>query len=359
MAKVIGVRFRNAGKSYYFDPDGKEYSVGENVIVETAQGLEIGKVSMAVKEINEEQIVSPLKKVVRAATKADERKAEENTEKERRALAVAEEKAAAHGLDMKFVRVEYAFDGSKGVFFFTSEGRVDFRELVKELASAFHMRIELRQIGVRNETKMLGGLGPCGQPCCCSRFLGGFQPVSIKMAKEQGLSLNPTKISGLCGRLMCCLKYEQDTYEKAHRKMPPVGAEVKTADGVGRVQEVNALKETVRVTISNGDQLEIREFPYTEVQMTRPFRRGKEEKTDTDEIPEELTETLVEESQEKKEAPKKPRNHHGDGQKGEQKEVKNNGEENKREPSHHRRRHGRGKNNGNNGNKEQAHESNH
>ncbi|MBP5661828.1 MAG: stage 0 sporulation family protein [Clostridia bacterium] len=353
MAKVIGVRFRNTGKSYYFDPDGKEISVGTDVIVETAQGQEIGRVTMAVKEVNEEQIVAPLKKVVRVATRADERKAEENAEKEARALEIAEEKAAAKGLEMKFIRVEYAFDGTKGVFFFTSEGRVDFRELVKELASAFHMRIELRQIGVRDETKLLGGLGPCGQPCCCNRFLGGFQPVSIKMAKEQGLSLNPTKISGLCGRLMCCLKYEQDTYEKAHRKMPSVGAEVKTADGVGRVQEVNALKETVKVTISNGDQFEVREFPYTEVQVTRPFHRRKENESSdslSEDVPE--TEELPASAPPEKEKTRDGRGKNANKEKTEQKEGS--GAE---KPEHRpRRRHGHGRHNGN---KEQSHESNH
>lgn len=269
MAKVVGIQFRNTGKTYYFDPDNKEIPVGTGVIVETAQGVEYGVTTIATRIIPEEQVVAPLKKILRIATPNDDKKLKDNKEKEIRALEIAEKKAEAHNLDMKFVRVEYTFDCLKAVFYFTSDGRVDFRELVKELASTFRTRIELRQIGVRDETKMLGGLGPCGQPCCCSRFLGGFQPVSIKMAKEQGLSLNPTKISGLCGRLMCCLKYEQHHYEQTHKKMPPVGAEVKTPDGDGKIQETNVLKETVRVTVSNGDQIELKEYRYKDVRVLK------------------------------------------------------------------------------------------
>lgn len=284
MAKIIGVRFRNTGKTYYFDPGDKNIAAGVGVIVETAQGMEYGDVTIGTKDVPPEQIVAPLKKIIRLATPADKKKLEENQAKEERALGIAEKKAQGYGLDMKFIRVEYTFDGAKAVFYFTSDGRVDFRELVKELASTFHTRIELRQVGVRDETKMLGGLGLCGQPCCCSRFLGGFQPVSIKMAKEQGLSLNPTKISGLCGRLMCCLKYEQNHYEQAHKKMPPVNAEVRTADGQGRIQEVNVLKETVKVTVHIGDQIELREYPYTEVKVLKmPGKRNKEE-NDAEEI---------------------------------------------------------------------------
>ena len=283
MAKVVGIRFRNTGKTYYFDPDNKYIEVGTGVIVETAQGVEYGTASVATKIIPEEQIVAPLKKIVRVATPQDDKKLEENKEKERKALAIAEKKAETHKLDMKFVRVEYTFDCLKAVFYFTSDGRVDFRDLVKELASTFRTRIELRQIGVRDETKMLGGLGPCGQPCCCSRFLGGFQPVSIKMAKEQGLSLNPTKISGLCGRLMCCLKYEQHHYEQTHKIMPPVGAEVKTPDGEGRIQETNVLKETVRVTVTNGDQIEIKDYHYKDVRVTRLPKRSNAVKEEENE----------------------------------------------------------------------------
>ncbi len=269
MAKIVGIRFRNSGKTYYFDPDGKNISIGTGVIVETAQGVEYGNTAVATKDVPDREIVAPLKKIIRVANEADKRKLDENRQKELRALDIAGQKAEAHKLDMKFVRVEYTFDCAKAVFYFTSDGRVDFRELVKELASTFRTRIELRQIGVRDETKLLGGLGPCGQPCCCSRFLGGFQPVSIKMAKEQGLSLNPTKISGLCGRLMCCLKYEQHHYESTHKKMPPVGAEVKTPEGDGRIQEVNVLKETVKVTVKNGDQIEMHTFDYNDVKVIK------------------------------------------------------------------------------------------
>ena len=283
MAKVVGIRFRNTGKTYYFDPDNKDIEAGTGVIVETAQGVEYGVASIGTKIIPEEQIVAPLKKILRVATENDGRKLEENKKKEIKALEIAEKKAADHKLDMKFVRVEYTFDCAKAVFYFTSDGRVDFRELVKELASTFRTRIELRQIGVRDETKMLGGLGPCGQPCCCSRFLGGFQPVSIKMAKEQGLSLNPTKISGLCGRLMCCLKYEQHHYEQTHKKMPPVGAEVKTPDGEGKIQEANVLKETVRVTVTNGDQIELKEYPYKDVRVLKMPKRSNAPKEEDDE----------------------------------------------------------------------------
>ncbi|MBR2861688.1 MAG: stage 0 sporulation family protein [Clostridia bacterium] len=284
MAKVVGIRFRNTGKTYYFDPDNKEIQLGQGVIVETAQGVEYGSTTIATKDIPPEQIVAPLKKIIRVATEADEKKLKENKGKEERALGIAQKKADAAKLEMKFIRVEYTFDCAKAVFYFTSDGRVDFRDLVKELAGAFHTRIELRQIGVRDETKLLGGLGPCGQPCCCSRFLGGFQPVSIKMAKEQGLSLNPTKISGLCGRLMCCLKYEQHHYEQAHKKMPPVNAEVKTPDGDGKIQEVNVLKETVKVTVVNGDQIELKEYPYKAVRVLKMPKRASHKEEDNEEI---------------------------------------------------------------------------
>ncbi len=254
MAVVIGVRFKEVGKIYYFDPDQKDYSLGELVIVETARGVECGTVAIANKEVADESIVKPLKKVVRSANKEDLRRMEENRQKEKRAYRICQEKINANRLEMKLVGVEYAFDNSKILFYFTADGRVDFRELVKDLASVFRTRIELRQIGVRDEAKMLGGLGICGRPFCCSSFLGEFQPVSIKMAKEQGLSLNPTKISGTCGRLMCCLKYEQPAYEELLRTTPKVGAVVNTPDGRGVVKEVSLLTGQLKVNLQSSDE---------------------------------------------------------------------------------------------------------
>ena len=224
MAEVIGVRFKEVGKVYYFDPDNKKLKLDDTVIVETSRGVECGKVAIANKEVPDEEIVHPLKKLVRVATKEDLRRLEDNARKEKDAMKVCEQKIAEHGLEMKLVDVEYTFDNSKILFYFTADGRVDFRALVKDLASVFRTRIELRQIGVRDESKMLGGLGVCGRPFCCSSFLGEFHPVSIKMAKEQGLSLSPTKISGTCGRLMCCLKYEQEAYTDLLKHTPKVGA---------------------------------------------------------------------------------------------------------------------------------------
>ena len=221
MAEIIGVRFKEVGKIYYFDPNGGSYRVGEPVVVETSRGTECGTVAISNREVDQTRVVKPLKKVTRPATQEDLRRVEENHKKEEKAFRIAQEKIALCKLEMKLVEVEYAFDGSKILFYFTADGRVDFRELVKELAGVFRTRIELRQIGVRDEAKMLGGLGICGRPFCCASFLGEFQPVSIKMAKEQGLSLNPTKISGACGRLMCCLKYEQDAYEDLLRSCRP------------------------------------------------------------------------------------------------------------------------------------------
>ena len=235
MAVIIGVRFKNTGKVYYFDPGQNQLEKGSLVVVETARGIECGEVVIPNKEVADSTIVKPLKPVLRPATPEDKRRAKENAEKEQRAMRVCQEKIAAHKLDMKLVDVEYTFDNSKILFYFTADGRVDFRDLVKDLASVFRTRIELRQIGVRDEAKMLGGLGICGRPFCCSQFLSDFQPVSIKMAKEQGLSLNPTKISGSCGRLMCCLKYEQDAYESLLRMTPKVGALVTTKEGKGVV----------------------------------------------------------------------------------------------------------------------------
>lgn len=249
MTEVISVKFKPDGRAYFFDPAGVTANVGDLVVVETARGIECATVSEAVKAVDDIKIVKPLKKVLRLADSIDKRKVEENRKKADEAFKVCEKKIAEHKLDMKLVDVEYAFDGNKILFYFTSDGRVDFRDLVKDLASSFHTRIELRQIGVRDEAKMLGGLGICGQPFCCARFLDDFQPVSIKMAKEQGLSLNPTKISGSCGRLMCCLKYEQDAYEYLNSITPPVGSLVKTPSGNGVVVDENPLTGILYVRI--------------------------------------------------------------------------------------------------------------
>ena len=265
MATVIGVRFKKAGKVYYFDPNEIWPKPGDSVIVETARGVEFGEVVTGARTVSDEQIVTPLKKVVRIATDEDISQVEQNRENERRAYDICQEKIAQHKLEMKLVDVEYACDCSKIIFYFTANGRVDFRMLVKDLAAVFKTRIELRQIGVRDEAKMLGGLGPCGRPICCGTFLGDFQPVSIKMAKEQNLSLNPTKISGLCGRLMCCLKYEQDNYEEARKRLPRVGRDVLTPDGRGHVIDVNVLRETVRVRFQNGDNVEVKEYSADDV----------------------------------------------------------------------------------------------
>ena len=270
MATVIGVRFKKAGKVYYFDPCEVWPRPGDSVVVETARGVEFGEVVTGAREVADEQIVAPLKKVVRIATEEDVRRAEYNEKREAEAFRVCQEKVAKHKLEMKLVSVEYTFDNSKIIFYFTANGRVDFRELVKDLASVFKMRIELRQIGVRDEAKMLGGLGSCGRPICCGAFLGDFQPVSIKMAKEQNLSLNPTKISGLCGRLMCCLKYEQDCYSQTLKKLPKVGKDIVTPDGVGVLAEINAIRERVKVRIKIDDDFDVREYAIDEVRKPGP-----------------------------------------------------------------------------------------
>ena len=249
MAYVVGVRFKDVGKVYYFEPNEESFAMGDLVIVETVRGVECGEVALEPKEVSENEIVKPLKKILRKATDADKKKMEENRKKEAEAIKVCEQKIEKHGLDMKLVDVDYTLDGSKILFYFTADGRVDFRELVKDLAGVFRTRIELRQIGVRDEAKMLGGLGMCGRPFCCNSFMGDFQPVSIKMAKEQGLSLNPVKISGTCGRLMCCLKYEQEAYEHLLRVTPKAGAIVQTREGRGVVSDVNLLTGMLKVTL--------------------------------------------------------------------------------------------------------------
>ena len=249
MEKVIGVRFRNAGKIYFFSPGKLDIPKGKHVIVETARGVEYGYVVVGTKEVEEKKIIQPLKPVIRLATPEDDTREAANRFKEKEAYKICQEKIRKHGLEMKLIQAEYTFDNNKVLFYFTADGRIDFRDLVKDLASVFRTRIELRQIGVRDEAKMLGGLGICGKPFCCATFLDEFQPVSIKMAKTQNLSLNPTKISGTCGRLMCCLKYEQEAYEDAVRRMPKNESFVETPEGVGTVSQVNLLKETVKVRL--------------------------------------------------------------------------------------------------------------
>ena len=292
MATVIGVRFRNAGKLYYFDPGKLWPTAGDAVIVETVRGMEYGEVVTGVKEVSDELITPPLKMVIRIATAEDAQHHAENVAKEKDALAVCQKKVDEHKLQMKLVGCEYTFDNSKILFYFTSDKRVDFRVLVKDLAGVFRTRIELRQIGVRDEAKMMGGLGICGRQVCCAAFLGDFQPVSIKMAKEQSLSLNPNKISGVCGRLMCCLKYEEDHYEATRKQMPKVGKEVITPDGNGTVIDLNILKETVRVRLPKGDSYEQKDFPMQEVKRANPPQRpnGKQEEAATvEDVPEEDT----------------------------------------------------------------------
>ena len=270
MARVVGVRFREVGKVYYFDPVDDKFEKGDHVIVETVRGIECGEIALENSDVDDSQIVKPLKKVVRRATEADLKVVSENRVKEQEAFDICIEKIAEHGLDMmKLVNVEYAFDGSKILFYYTSDVRVDFRELVKDIARVFRTRIELRQIGVRDGSKMLGGLGMCGRPFCCSTFLGDFQPVSIKMAKEQGLSLNPVKISGTCGRLMCCLKYEQDTYEHLLKITPKQGAIVDTPEGKGVVVETNLISGVLKVRLDRCPEAAPHTFGRREVKIIK------------------------------------------------------------------------------------------
>lgn len=283
MIKVTGVRFRQAGKVYYFDPKNLKLERGSHVIVETARGIEYGTVIVPPKGITDDEVVQPLKAVIRVATPEDDRIEERNHEKEKEAYKICLEKIEKHGLAMKLVQAEYTFDNNKLLFYFTADGRIDFRELVKDLASVFRTRIELRQIGVRDETKILGGIGICGRPLCCHTFLTEFAPVSIKMAKEQNLSLNPTKISGVCGRLICCLKNEQETYEYLNRKLPGIGDIVTMPDGMkGEVSSVNVLRQLVKVLVDVNDEKELREYPVEELKFKPKHKKekGKEKKKD-------------------------------------------------------------------------------
>ncbi len=269
MAIIIGVRFRDVGKIYYFDPDGHELKNGEYVIVETSRGIECGEVAMDNRQINDDEISYPLKKLIRVATDEDIQRVTENKEKEKKAFEICCQKISEHKLKMKLINVEYTFDNNKILFYFTADGRVDFRELVKDLAYVFRTRIELRQIGVRDEAKMLGGLGICGRPFCCKTFLGDFQPVSIKMAKEQGMSLNPVKISGTCGRLMCCLKYEQDAYTDLLKTTPKTGAIVNTPDGKGTVIDVNLITGMLTVSLHKAPDAAAHTYKVNDVTLIK------------------------------------------------------------------------------------------
>ena len=276
MTRVIGVRFRNVGKIYYFSPKNLEIHAGDHVIVETARGVEYGNVVLPPRDVEDEKVIQPLKEVIRIANPQDDKKEEINRKKEKEAFQVCLKKIREHGLEMKLIDVEYTFDNNKILFYFTADGRIDFRELVKDLAAIFKTRIELRQIGVRDETKILGGIGICGRPLCCHTYLSEFVPVSIKMAKEQNLSLNPTKISGVCGRLMCCLKNEEETYEELNRKLPNTGDRVTTPEGLkGEVQSVNVLRQLVKVSVDVEDEKEIREYQASELKFKTRQKKEK------------------------------------------------------------------------------------
>lgn len=276
MTRVIGVRFRNVGKIYYFSPKNLEIHTGDHVIVETARGVEYGHVVLAPRDVEDDKVIQPLKEVIRIANPQDDKKEEINRKKEKEAFQVCLKKIREHSLEMKLIDVEYTFDNNKILFYFTADGRIDFRELVKDLAAIFKTRIELRQIGVRDETKILGGIGICGRPLCCHTYLSEFVPVSIKMAKEQNLSLNPTKISGVCGRLMCCLKNEEETYEELNRKLPNTGDKVTTPERLkGEVQSVNVLRQLVKVIVDVEDEKEIREYQASELKFKSRQKKEK------------------------------------------------------------------------------------
>ena len=284
MIKVIGVRFRNAGKIYYFSPGNMEIKTGDHVIVETARGIEYGYVVLGSRDVEESKVIQPLKSVIRMATKDDKNKEQLNRKKEKDAFKICQEKIRKHNLEMKLIDVEYTFDNNKILFYFTADGRIDFRELVKDLASVFKTRIELRQVGVRDETKIVGGVGICGRALCCHSYLTEFIPVSIKMAKEQNLSLNPTKISGVCGRLMCCLKNEEETYEYLNSKLPGIGDYVTTDDGLrGEVQSVNVLRQLVKViVVVEKDEKELREYKVEQLKFKPRRKKGRVEVEDSE-----------------------------------------------------------------------------
>ena len=284
MTRVIGVRFRNVGKIYYFSPKNLEIKSGDHVIVETARGVEYGNVVLPPRDVEDEKVVQPLKEVIRIANAQDDKKEESNRKREKEAYQICLKKIKEHGLEMKLIDVEYTFDNNKVLFYFTADGRIDFRELVKDLAAIFKTRIELRQIGVRDETKILGSIGICGRALCCHTYLSEFAPVSIKMAKEQNLSLNPTKISGVCGRLMCCLKNEEETYEELNRKLPVVGDRVNTPEGLrGEVQSVNVLRQLVKVIVDVDDEKEIREYAVEDLKF-KPRQKKEKIKLSDEEL---------------------------------------------------------------------------
>ena len=286
MTKIIGVRFRNAGKIYYFSPKKFHIKKGAHVIVETARGIEYGTVVVGIKELPDEEVIQPLKPVIRVATPEDDVKVARNREREKEAIKICQEKIKKHNLEMKLIDAEYTFDNNKVLFYFTADGRIDFRELVKDLAAVFKTRIELRQIGVRDETKIIGGIGICGRPLCCHSYLSEFIPVSIKMAKEQNLSLNPTKISGVCGRLMCCLKNEEETYEYLNSRLPGNGDTVQTDDGMkGEVQSVNVLRQMVKVLVDVDGEKEIRDYQVSQLKF-KPRRKKEKVKVEDKELKE-------------------------------------------------------------------------
>lgn len=277
MVNVIGVRFRKAGKIYFFSPAGIDVKEGQHVIVETARGIEYGRVVLGPRDVEEDKVIQPLKPIIRIATPRDDETDRKNRDKEKKAAGICLEKIRKHGLEMKLIDTEYTFDNNKVLFYFTADGRIDFRELVKDLASVFKTRIELRQIGVRDETKALGGYSVCGRPLCCNTYLSDFAPVSIKMAKEQNLSLNPAKISGMCGRLMCCLKNEEDTYEELNKNLPAIGDTVTTDDGLkGEVHSVSVLRQIVKVIVEEGDSREIREYKVSQLKFRKRGKRDSE-----------------------------------------------------------------------------------
>ena len=324
MAKVVGVRFRNVGKIYYFDPKEYEIRLYDHVIVETARGMEYGKVVMPPKEVPDEEVVHPLKEVLRMATKEDDEREKANRQREREAYKVCQQKIREHNLDMKLIDAEYTFDNNKVLFYFTADGRIDFRQLVKALAAIFKTRIELRQIGVRDETKILGGIGICGRCLCCHTYLSEFAPVSIKMAKEQSLSLNQTKISGVCGRLMCCLKNEQDTYEELNKRLPGIGDSVTTPDGMtGTVHSVNVLRQTVRVVIEENDEKEIQDFSVEDLKFRSRRKKGKNQDPEGKEPAEKKPE-------EPKKADKKPEDKKSEEKKQSEGKNENRRQENKK-----------------------------